>query len=405
MLMNILSLQNADLSNKTVFLRCDINSPVDPRDLSILDKSRLIEVANTIRKLNNCKLVVASHQGRLGNSDYISMSQHAIVLSELLNRVVKFVPDISGPIVITEIQNMNNGDILLLDNLRFLAEENSEMLPEQAVNSHLVKKLSPYFDVCVLDAFSTSHRSHPSIVGFAELMPAYAGTIVEGEVKALQNIVQNPDIKFTAILGGAKIPDRLKSIQKLINAGRIEKTLLGGLIGNAFLTASDQVPLSSTLIDDKNSVQTAKSLLEQYPDKFVLAEDVAVEVDGKRTEKKLVDVNASDKIFDIGTITIQNFLQQIDHAENIFITGPLGMFENQEFRLGTVEILNKLANSNAKTITSGGHLSAVLEQLQLKDKIYHVSTAGGALVRYLTGEELPLLQALNNSAARYNQNQ
>ena len=104
MLMNILSLQNADLSNKTVFLRCDINSPVDPRDLSILDKSRLIEVANTIRKLNNCKLVVASHQGRLGNSDYISMSQHAIVLSELLNRVVKFVPDISGPIVITEIQ-------------------------------------------------------------------------------------------------------------------------------------------------------------------------------------------------------------------------------------------------------------------------------------------------------------
>ena len=319
MLMNILSLQNADLSNKTVFLRCDINSPVDPRDLSILDKSRLIEVANTIRKLNNCKLVVASHQGRLGNSDYISMSQHAIVLSELLNRVVKFVPDISGPIVITEIQNMNNGDILLLDNLRFLAEENSEMLPEQAVNSHLVKKLSPYFDVCVLDAFSTSHRSHPSIVGFAELMPAYAGTIVEGEVKALQNIVQNPDIKFTAILGGAKIPDRLKSIQKLINAGRIEKTLLGGLIGNAFLTASDKVPLSSTLIDDKNSVQTAKSLLEQYPDKFVLAEDVAVEVDGKRTEKKLVDVNASDKIFDIGTITIQNFLKSlIGHTQKEF---------------------------------------------------------------------------------------
>ena len=359
--------------------------------------------SNTIRKLNNCKLVVASHQGRLGNSDYISMNQHAIALSELLDRTVKFIPDIIGPTVITEIQNMDNGDILLLDNLRFLAEENSEMSPEHAVNSHLVKKLSPYFDVCVLDAFSTSHRSHPSIVGFAELMPAYAGTIVEGEVKALQNIVQNPDMKFTAILGGAKIPDRLKSIQKLINAGRIEKTLLGGLIGNTFLAASEQVPLSSTSIDDKNSIKTAKSLLEQYPDKFILAEDVAVEVDRKRTEKKLVDVDASDKIFDIGAMTIQNFSQQIDHAENIFITGPLGMFENQEFRLGTVEILNKLANSNAKTITSGGHLSAVLEQLQLKDKIYHVSTAGGALIRYFTGEELPLLQALNNSATRYNQ--
>ena len=151
--------------------------------------------------------MVASHQGRLGKSDYISKSQNAIALSELLDQPVKYIPDVFGPAAITEVQNMNNGDILLLDNLRFLAEENSEMLPEQAANSHLVKKLSPYFDVCVLDAFSTSHRSHPSIVGFAELMPAYAGTIVEGEVKALQNIVQNPDMKFTAILGGAKIPD------------------------------------------------------------------------------------------------------------------------------------------------------------------------------------------------------
>ena len=141
--MNILSLQNADLSNKTVFLRCDINSPINPHDLSILDKSRLIEVSNTIRKLNNCKLVVASHQGRLGNSDYISMNQHAIALSELLDRTVKFIPDIIGPTVITEIQNMDNGDILLLDNLRILAEENSEKSPEHAVNSHLVKKLSP----------------------------------------------------------------------------------------------------------------------------------------------------------------------------------------------------------------------------------------------------------------------
>ena len=121
--MKILSLQNADLSNKTVFLRCDINSPVEPSDLSILDKSRLVEVATTIRKLNNCKLVVASHQGRLGKSDYISMNQHAITLSELLNRTVKFIPDVFGPAVITEIKNMKNGDILLLDNLRFLAEE------------------------------------------------------------------------------------------------------------------------------------------------------------------------------------------------------------------------------------------------------------------------------------------
>ena len=218
----------------------------------------------------------------------------------------------------------------------------------------------------------------------------------------MKTIVHDSQVKFTAILGGAKIPDRLKSIQKLIEAGRIDKALLGGLIGNVFLAATGKVPISSTSVDDEKSIVTAKSLLEKYPDKFLLADDVAIDVDGKRTEKSLSDVSPSDKIFDIGQNTIQKYFQQIEKADNIFITGQLGMFENPEFRFGTTEILNKLSNADSKTITSGGHLSAVLEQLQIKNKIYHVSTAGGALVRYLTGEELPLLRALNNSASKHN---
>jgi len=178
--------------------------------------------------------------------------------------------------------------------------------------------------------------------------------------------------------------------------------MLGGLIGNVFLAATGKVPLESTSINDEKSINTAKSLLEKYPDKFMLADDVAVEENGKRVEKSLSELISSDRIFDVGQNTINKYLQQIDRAENIFITGPLGMFENSEFRLGTTEILNKLSNSNARTITSGGHLSAVLSQLKIKDKIYHVSTAGGALIRYLTGEELPLLNALNNSARKHN---
>ena len=398
----MLLIQDLDFQNKTVFLRCDINSPIDPTTLKILDISRLVEVAETINALQNCKLVVASHQGRLGKSDYVSMEQHAPALSKLINRDVKFVADIFGPTAINEINNLDNGQVLLLDNLRFIAEENTEMLPEHAVNSHLVQRLSSHFDYCILDAFSTSHRSHPSIVGFAELLPACAGKIVEREVNALKTIVHDSQVKFTAILGGAKIPDRLKSIQKLIEAGRIDKALLGGLIGNVFLAATGKVPISSTSVDDEKSIVTAKSLLEKYPDKFLLADDVAIDVDGKRTEKSLSDVSPSDKIFDIGQNTIQKYFQQIEKADNIFITGPLGMFENPEFRFGTTEILNKLSNADSKTITSGGHLSAVLEQLQIKNKIYHVSTAGGALVRYLTGEELPLLRALNNSASKHN---
>ena len=397
----MLSIQDLDIKGKTVFLRCDINSPIDPDSLKILDDSRLLEVAETIDALKDSKLIVASHQGRVGKSDYVSMEQHAPVLSKLLNRKIDFVPDVFGPTAINTIKNLKTGDILLLDNLRFTAEENAEMLPKDAIKSHLVSKLAEHIDYCVLDAFSTSHRSHPSIVGFAELRPACAGKIVEREVNALKGIVEDSNIKFTAILGGAKIPDRLKSIQKLIEAGRIEKVLLGGLIGNVFLAATEKVPLEATSIDDEKSINTAKSLLEKYPEKFMLADDVAVEVDGKRTEKSLSELDSSDRIFDIGQKTINKYSQQIDNAENIFITGPLGMFENSEFRLGTTEILTKLSNTNARTITSGGHLSAVLSQLDLKDKIYHVSTAGGALIRYLTGEELPLLNALNNSANKH----
>ena len=397
----MLSIQDFDIKGKTVFLRCDINSPIDPDSLKILDHSRLLEVAETIDALKDSKLIVASHQGRLGKSDYVSMEQHAPALSKLLNRKIDFVPDVFGPTAINTIKNLKTGDILLLDNLRFTAEENAEMSPKDAIKSHLVSKLAEHIDYCVLDAFSTSHRSHPSIVGFAELRPACAGKIVEREVNALKGIVEDSNIKFTAILGGAKIPDRLKSIQKLIEADRIEKVLLGGLIGNVFLAATEKVPLEVTSIDDKKLINTAKSLLEKYPEKFMLADDVAVEVDGKRTEKSLSELDSSDRIFDIGQKTINKYSQQIDNAENIFITGPLGMFENSEFRLGTTEILIKLSNTNARTITSGGHLSAVLSQLDLKDKIYHVSTAGGALIRYLTGEELPLLNALNKSANKY----
>ena len=161
----MLSIQDLDIKGKTVFLRCDINSPIDPTTLKILDDSRLLEVAETIDALKDSKLIVASHQGRLGKSDYVSMEQHAPALSNLLNRKINFIPDVFGPTAINSIKNLNDGDILLLDNLRFTAEENAEMLPKDARKSHLVSKLAEHIDYCVLDAFSTSHRSHPSIVG------------------------------------------------------------------------------------------------------------------------------------------------------------------------------------------------------------------------------------------------
>ena len=399
--MEMRTLDEVDLEGKTVFVRCDINSPIEPSSGKMLDRSRPIEVSQTVKSLGSSKIVIASHQGRLGKSDYVSMEEHAAVLSELVGSKVVFIPDVFGPAAIDAIKNMHDGDILMLDNLRFMAEENSEFSPGQAAKTHFVRRLSPYLDACVLDAFSTAHRAHPSIVGFAEVMPTLAGKIVEREVKALTPIVKDKNIKFTAVMGGAKIPDRLSAIKTLLQAGRIERILVGGVFGNACLLAAGKISASSASITDEKSIAAAKVLLETYPEKFTLPQDVAVDSNGGRLDLDFGELNDGQKVLDIGSKSVEEYSRIISESENIFMTGPSGMFEKSGFDFGTNGILKAIAAHGGKTITSGGHLSAVLERLNLKDKIYHVSTAGGALVLFLSGKPLPLIKALNSAASRF----
>ncbi|MEE8115106.1 MAG: phosphoglycerate kinase [Nitrososphaerales archaeon] len=400
-LMEMRTLDEMDLKGKTVFVRCDINSPIEPSSGKILDRSRPIEVSQTIKSLKSSKTVIASHQGRLGKSDYVTMEEHAAVISELVGSRVGFIPDVFGPAALGAIKSMHEGDIIMLDNLRFMAEENSEFSPDQAANTHLVRRLRPYLDVCVLDAFSAAHRAHPSIIGFAEVMPTLAGKIVEREVKALTPIVKDRNIKFTAVLGGAKIPDRLSAIKTLLQAGRVERILVGGLFGNACLLAAGKISASSSSITDDRAIAAAKVLLETYPEKFTLPQDVAVDSDGGRLELDFSELKDGQKVLDIGSKSVEEYSRIISESENIFMTGPSGMFEKSGFDFGTNGILKAIASHGGKTITSGGHLSAVLERLNLKDKIYHVSTAGGALVLFLSGKRLPLIEALDSAASRF----
>ena len=225
-IVKVLTLDDFDLKDKTVFLRVDMNCPIDPETMEITGTKRIEEAIETIQSLEQAKVVVASHQGRVGNKDYTGMDKHAKVLEKLLNKKVKYVEDVIGSAAQNEIKNLKNGEVLLLDNLRLCAEENYEFSPEAASKTIMVSRLSKLFDLCVLDSFPSAHRSHPSIVGFPQVLPACAGRIVEREVKNLDEIMTVAKAPHVIVLGGSKVPDRLEAIKMLIQNGRADHVLL-----------------------------------------------------------------------------------------------------------------------------------------------------------------------------------
>ena len=240
-IVKVLTLDDFDLKGKTVFLRVDMNCPIDPETMEITGTKRIEEAIETIQSLSQAKVVVASHQGRVGNKDYTGMNKHAEVLEKLLNKKVRYVEDVIGVAAQNEIKNLQEGEVLLLDNLRLCAEENYEFSPEAAAKTIMVKRLSKLFDLCVLDSFPSAHRSHPSIVGFPHLLPACAGRIVEREVRNLDEIMTVAKAPHVIVLGGSKVPDRLEAIKMLIQNGRADHVLLTGVIGNVFMRAQARI--------------------------------------------------------------------------------------------------------------------------------------------------------------------
>ena len=397
----MLTLDDFDLKSKTVFLRVDLNCPINPETMEILGTKRIEEATETLTSLKDAKVVVASHQGRVGNKDYTGMDKHAKVLEKFMNRKIKYVEDVIGEAAQNAIKNLEDGDILLLDNLRLCAEENYEFTPENAAKTIMVSRLSKLFDLCVLDSFPSAHRSHPSIIGFPQVLPACAGRIVEREVRNLDEIMTVAKAPHVIVLGGSKIQDRLEAIKLLIQNGRADHVLLTGLIGNVFMRAQARIksPLGIKMEDDV--VSKAHSLIGEYPDVFATPVDIAIDKDGERVEMDVREMGKGDKIYDLGPKTVEYYSKLISGAGTVFISGPAGFFEKENFSYGTKELLNSVANSMATTIVSGGHLTTALKQQGLADKINHISTAGGALVLYLTGEKLPMIKALEDAAIKY----
>ncbi len=399
--MNILTLDDFDVKGKTVFLRVDMNCPIDPQTMEITGTRRIEEAIQTIKDLKEAKIVVATHQGRVGNKDYTGLQNHALVLEKFLGRKIKYVEDVIGSSAQNEIKNLENGDILLLDNLRLCAEENYEFSPKDAAKTIMVTRLAKYFDLCVLDSFPSAHRSHPSIVGFSHILPSCAGRIVEREIKKLDEIMTVAKAPHVVVLGGSKILDRLEAINLLIKNGRADHVLLTGLIGNVFMRAQGRIKGSLGIKREEEVVSRAHSLIGEYPDVFSTPVDVAIDKEGTRVELDVRDVGKEDKILDLGPKTVEYYTKLITGAGTVFISGPPGMFESKQFGYGTKALLESVANSMATTIVSGGHLTSALKTYGLVEKINHISTAGGALVLYLSGEKLPMILSLEEAARKH----
>jgi phosphoglycerate kinase len=397
----VLTLDDFDLKDKTVFLRVDMNCPIDPETMEITGTKRIEEAIETIQSLKEAKVVVASHQGRVGNKDYTGMDKHAKVLEKLLDKKVKYVEDVIGTSAQNEIKNLQNGEVLLLDNLRLCAEENYEFSPEDASKTIMVSRLSKLFDLCVLDSFPSAHRSHPSIVGFAHILPACAGRIVEREVRNLDEIMTVAKAPHVIVLGGSKVPDRLEAIKMLIQNGRADHVLLTGVIGNVFMRAQARIKFPLGIKREEEVVAKAHTLIGEYPDVFSTPVDIAIDKDGERVEMDVREIAKGDKIYDLGPKTVDFYSKLIAGAGTVFISGPAGFFEKENFSFGTKQLLESVSNSMATTIVSGGHLTSVLKSHGLAEKINHISTAGGALVLYLTGEKLPMIKALEEAATKH----
>jgi phosphoglycerate kinase len=399
--MAILTIEDFDMNNKSVFLRVDMNCPIDPDSLKIIEYSRIREACESIKALSDSKLIIASHQGRVGRYDYIDMHEHAEILSKLLNKHVEFVDDVMGPEARRKIKGMNKGDILLLDNLRFTAEENYEFTFEEASNTIMIKRLSTLFDICVLDCFPSAHRAHPSIIGFGSVLPACAGKLLAHEIITLDRILTVSKSPFVVVLGGAKVADRLEAIDTLVSSGRANKVLLTGLISVIFLKAMGKLKYKGKEDKEEALIDKARKLLVKYPNIFEFPLDYAVNNNNERVEKYVDKLEDNEQPLDIGSNTVEHYSKIIKSAGTVFMSGPAGAFEREDYSYGTKGLLESIASSFSTSIISGGHLSAALNRFNLTDKVDHISTAGGALVLYLAGKRLPLIDCLERAAAKY----
>lgn len=409
-----LTLDDFDYRGKTVLLRVDINSPIDPKTKKITNENRIVQSLPTIQALVNkgAKLVIIAHQGdTLDYQNLISLPEHAEKLSQKLGQEVQFIDDVAGPAAREKIKRLKAGGILLLDNLRYLTEEVStfeeavKLTPEEMGHTYLVRNLAPLFDYYVNDAFAAAHRNAPSLVAFQELLPSAAGILYDKEVTALTALLENPKRPCVFLLGGAKISDAFSMMKKVLAEGAADCVLTSGITGQVMHLALGKKlgSPSEKFITDRGLakfVAPARDYLKDYPDKLRIPLDFGIDDGGRRREITAEELPSDGLIVDIGPRTVAEYGKILRQAGTIFVNGPAGVYEQEIGAYGTRALWQTVGDAGGYSVIGGGDTVASATLLGDLSKIDHVCTGGGALIRFLSGAKLPLVEAMKRGAKK-----
>lgn len=409
------TLDEYELKGKTVLCRVDMNQPVDKANDSLKSIQRITACAPTVRELSDAgaKVVLLAHQGSdIEYKNFYCTRPHAKVLTELLGREVRWIEDVCGPTAREAIRNLKDGEIILLDNVRFCSEEQTlfEMklclTHEQQAHTQVVEKLAPLADLYVCDAFAAAHRDQPTLCGFEQVLPSAMGRLFEREYCVVSELMEKPEHPCAFVLGGSKISDAFMMMETVLGSGAADSVLTGGLVGEILL-ASQGVEIGSGTLDFivksgyGEYIEKAKGIYEKYADKIVLPADLAQVRDGNRDEAKVGAIPADFNAVDIGSETAARFREIILQSKTVFANGPVGVFEADESELGTKVLFEAMAETGGYTVVGGGDSVTAAKKYGVTDKLGYICTGGGALIRFLTGEELPVVKALRYAAKAF----
>ena len=411
----IKTLDEVCVTGKTVLCRVDINQPVDQKTGTLKSTARIEACVPTLKELadNGARLVILAHQGSdIEYKNFYTTAPHAQVLSRLLGREVAFIDDVTGPAARAAIKALKDGDILLLDNVRFCAEEQTlfeqklQLTHQQQAQTQVVKKLAPLADLYVCDAFAAAHRDQPSLCGFEQVLPSCMGRLFEQEYVVISELMEHPQRPCVFVLGGAKVGDAFLMMDTVLSRGAADQVLTGGLVANILLTAKGEKIGQGSLDFIKQSnnaqyIETAKQLLAKYADRIILPQSLAYLENGERREAKLHQLPEQAAALDIGLEDAKHYQQIIRDAKTVFVNGPMGVFEEAQTELGTKAVWDALGDTRAFTVIGGGDSITATAKYNKTSQIGYICTGGGALIRFLTGEELPVVKALRHAAKTF----
>jgi phosphoglycerate kinase len=393
---------------RSVLLRLDLNSPVE--DGAVTDNRRFSRHAKTVRRLvdHGHPVAVLAHQGRPGRDTFVTLEQHAEILAGHADHPIEYVPDTVGETALAAVRGLDAGEVLALENVRMTDDELPEKEPADHAESDLVRTLAPEFDAFVNDAYSVAHRSHASIVGFPLVMDAYAGPVMVSEYEANSSIATRDfEGEVTMVAGGKKATDVIGVMTALQDT--VDNFLLGGIAGELFLRAvgyevgRDVGDMELYEPQWEENRARVRELIEAHPSELVYPTDLAYEdADGERAEVTVADVrNKDDDYLDVGSDTASQYADVAANSEAVFVKGALGVFEDERFAKGTVSVLEAVGAADCFSVVGGGDTSRAIEMYGLREADFsHVSIAGGAYIRALTGEPLPGVEVLKAAAAR-----